>query len=162
MAIAVHRPRNLKLEKDTKTREDRSDSSTSDSVSCTFSQFDNRSSIRAQFVASFIDVFAPGSTAQYGKACAGNYLQDMFPTFVGNSPVLDKAVTALSTAFLAKRNNDLRLLSYSTGLYGEAIKIVHKRIGSRLKCGQDELFATVIFQLYEVCIHFLIQSFATY
>lgn len=86
----------------------------------------------------------------------------MFPTFVGNSPVLDKAVTALSSAFLAKRNSDLRLLSYSTGLYGEAIKIVQNRIGSRLKCGQDELFATVIFQLYEVRIHLLIQSFAIY
>ena len=113
-------------------------------------------------MASFIDVFAPGSTAQYGKAYTGNYLQDMFPTFVGNSPVLDKAVTALSSAFLAKRNNDLRLLSYSTGLYGEAIKIVHRRIGSGLKCGQDELFATVIFQLYEVCIPFLFQLVAIY
>ncbi|KAJ6102027.1 hypothetical protein N7486_004454 [Penicillium sp. IBT 16267x] len=86
-----------------------------------------------------------------GKSGAVMHLQDTFPNFIGTSPVLDKAVTALSSAFLAKRNQDYQLLSYSTRLYGESLQIVHRRIRSGRNCSQDFLFATVIFQLYEIC-----------
>lgn len=98
----------------------------------------------------FIDFFEPSAVIRDRKCRAVTHLQDTFPSFVGSSPVLDKAVTALSAAFLAKAKRDNDLLMYSTRLYGQALQIVHGRIHSGRKCGQDPLFATVIFQIYEV------------
>lgn len=103
-------------------------------------------------MASFIDCFAPSPLIRDGKAYVGLHLQDTFVTFIGRSPVLDKAITALGTAFLAKRQQDSGLLRYSTMLYGDALRTVHSKIQSGRHCGQDSLFATVIFQLYEVCL----------
>lgn len=108
--------------------------------------------VRTQVVANFIDSYAPSALVCDGKSGAFMHLQDTFPIFIGRSPVLDKAVTALSSAFLAKRNQDYQLLSYSTRLYGESLQIVHRRIQTGRNCSQDFLFATVIFQLYEVCV----------
>lgn len=102
-------------------------------------------------MANFIDLYAPSAQVSDGKSGAYMHLQDTFPIFIGRSSVLDKAVTALSSAFLAKRNQDYQLLSYSTRLYGESLQIVHRRIQAGRNCSQDFLFATVIFQLYEVC-----------
>jgi hypothetical protein len=108
--------------------------------------------VRTQVVANFIDMYAPSALVWDAKSESSMHLQDTFPIFIGRSPVLDKAVTALSSAFLAKRNQDHRLLSYSTRLYGESLQIVHQRIQTGRNCSQDFLFATVIFQLYEVCV----------
>ncbi|KAJ5403532.1 hypothetical protein N7509_003403 [Penicillium cosmopolitanum] len=113
-------------------------------------RFDDNPSVRTQFVASFISHFAPSCPVLDGKTGKAVRLQDTFPAFVGSSPILDKAVTAMSCALLAKRRKDFQLLSYSTRLYGEALKTVHSRIANASRCGLDELFATVIFQLYEV------------
>lgn len=115
-------------------------------------RFDINPGVRTQFVANFIDSFSPAPIDRDGKAGVIMHLQDAFPEFIGRSPVLDKAITALSSAFLAKRNQDQRLLRYSTKLYGEALRTVHGRIQSGRKCGQDSLFTTVIFQIYEVCL----------
>ncbi|KAJ5678729.1 hypothetical protein N7462_006973 [Penicillium macrosclerotiorum] len=114
------------------------------------SHFNVNSGVRTQFVANFIDCFEPSAEIRDGKGAAVTHLQDTFPLFVSSSLVLDKAITALSAAFLAKRQHDPDLLVYSTRLYGEALQIVHSRIQSGRKCGQDSLFATVIFQLYEL------------
>lgn len=113
-------------------------------------RFDVNAGIRTQFVANFLDLFTPSTQVRDGKGLASIHLQDTFPEFIGGSVVLDKAVTALGLAFLAKRQQDYHLLQYSTRLYGEALQIVHNRIRMGRKCGQDSLFATVIFQLYEV------------
>lgn len=80
------------------------------------------------------------------------HLQGTFPSFVGSSAVMDKAVTALSVAFLAKAKLDSDMLVYSTRLYGQTLQIVHSRIRSGRKCGPDVLYATVILQIYEVCL----------
>ncbi|KAJ5526711.1 hypothetical protein N7513_010870 [Penicillium frequentans] len=106
--------------------------------------------VRTQVVANFIDSYAPSALVYDGKSGKFMHLQDTFPIFIGRTPVLDKAVTALSSAFLAKRNQDYQLLSYSTRLYGESLQIVHRRIQTGRHCSQDFLFATVIFQLYEL------------
>ena len=55
--------------------------------------------------------------------------------FVGSSPVLDKAVTSLSSAFFVKRDQDFGLSMYSLGLYGKALRIAHSRIRLGQKCG---------------------------
>ncbi|RJE19077.1 hypothetical protein PHISCL_08585 [Aspergillus sclerotialis] len=113
-------------------------------------RFDVNPAIRTGFVAKFIDVFAPPSTVRDGNLGDVIHLQDTFPAFIGCSPILDRAVCALSLALLSKRNGDSPLLLYSAELYGEALRMVHRRIQSGRKCDQDELFATVVFQLYEL------------
>jgi hypothetical protein len=113
-------------------------------------RFDVNPGTLTRFVANFIDFFEPSAVIRDGKCRAVTHLQDTFPSLVGSSPVLDKAVTALSAAFLAKAKGDNDLIIYSTRLYGQAPQIVHRRIHIGRKCGQDSLFATVIFQIYEV------------
>ncbi|KAJ5586833.1 uncharacterized protein N7459_002598 [Penicillium hispanicum] len=113
-------------------------------------RFDVNPTIRTQFIANFIDCFVPSAAVRGGKGDAATHLQETFPVFIGTSPILDKAVTALSSAFFAKRNHDYQLLRHSTRLYAESLQIVHRRIRMGRKCGQDSLFATVVFQLYEL------------
>lgn len=71
-------------------------------------------------MAGFISPFAPSSTVFDGKTGKAVRLQDTLPVFVGNSPILDKAVTAMSC--------DSQLLFYRTSLYGETTKTGHSRI----------------------------------
>lgn len=126
-------------------------SSSSPEPDSNISRFDVNPETRIQFVANFVDCFEPSAVIRDGKYHTFTHLQDTFPGFVGSSPVLDKAVTALSAAFLAKTKQNNDLLTYSTRLYGQILQTVHSRIHSGRKCGQDLLFATVIFQIYEVC-----------
>jgi hypothetical protein len=79
-------------------------------------RFDVNPETRTQFVASFIDCFSPSAVIRDGKGSAVMHLQDTFPSFVGSSAVMDKAVTALSVAFLAKAKLDSDMLVYSTRL----------------------------------------------
>jgi hypothetical protein len=55
-----------------------------------------------QFVASFVDYFEPTAVIRDGICRTLTHLQDIPPGFVGSIPVLDKAVTAPSAAYLAK------------------------------------------------------------
>ncbi|KAJ5106387.1 hypothetical protein N7456_003062 [Penicillium angulare] len=113
-------------------------------------RFNTNAEVRTQVVANFLDSFSPSPLIRDGKVGGVLHIGHTFPIFIGQSPVLDKAVTALSSAFLAKRSRDLHLLQYSARLYGEALQIVHGRIRSGRRCGQDSLFATVFFQFYEL------------
>lgn len=73
------------------------------------------------------------------------------PTLIGNSPLLDKAIGSLSSAFLAKQNKDERLLQYSTKLYSSAMENLQGKIRLGRSLGKDLLYTTIIFQVYEVC-----------
>lgn len=142
----VWRPRNAS----NKIKDPKALAASTDKTESSILRFDVNPGVRTQFVANFIDSFSPAPIDRDGKVGVIMHLQDAFPEFIGRSPVLDKAITALSSAFLAKRNQDQQLLQYSTKLYGEALRTVHGRIRSGRKCGQDSLFTTVIFQIYEV------------
>jgi hypothetical protein len=86
-------------------------------------RFDVNPGTRTQCVANFIDFFEPSTAIRDGKYHAVTHLQDTFPSFVGRSPVLYKAVTALSAAFLAKaKETTIANVQYKTIWLGAAYR----------------------------------------
>lgn len=121
-----------------------------------FPRLNNNAEVRSQLLASFVGGFLPSSRhLQDGKDT--NILKTL-PELCGNSPLLDRALLSLSSAFLAKQHNDDRLLGYSTKLYNNSMEIMHGKIKSGKGLGQDVLYTTVVFQLYEVSVTILIAS----
>lgn len=109
-------------------------------------RFNARPEVRSQLLASFINSFLP--PAQFLKT--NKILYETLPDLVGGSPLLDKTVISLSSAFVAKNNCDDRLLQYSTKLYGQAMELLHGKIMKGKGLGKDLLYTTIIFQVYEV------------
>ncbi|CAK36879.1 mitochondrial ribosomal protein L27 family protein [Aspergillus niger] len=113
-----------------------------------FPRLNNNAEVRSQLLASFVGGFLPSSRhLQDGKDT--NILKTL-PELCGNSPLLDRALLSLSSAFLAKQHKDDRLLGYSTKLYNNSMEIMHGKIKSGKGLGQDVLYTTVVFQLYEL------------
>lgn len=112
-------------------------------------RFDARPEIRSQFLSSFIDGYLP--PGQYLQNGTNMNLFQTLPGLIGNSPLLDKAIASLSSAFLAKQNQDDRLLQYSTKLYSSAMENLQGKIRLGRSLGKDLLYTTIIFQVYEVC-----------
>lgn len=104
--------------------------------------------IRSQLLQSFIDWYSPQAHCLAGGS--ERHILETLPDLSRSSRLLDKAITSLSSAFLAKQNKDDRLLQYSTRLYGNAIQMLHGQINSGNILGMDVLYTTVIFQIYEV------------
>ncbi|PYH96342.1 hypothetical protein BO71DRAFT_321053 [Aspergillus ellipticus CBS 707.79] len=104
--------------------------------------------VRSLLLTSFIESYLPPS--EYLQDATGKNLLETFPQLSGRSPLLDRAITSLSSAFLAKQNKDDRLLQYSSRLYNNSMEIMHRMIRSGKSLGQDVLYTTVIFQLYEL------------
>jgi len=109
-------------------------------------RFNARPEVRSQLLASFINSFLP--PAQFLKTHKSLY--ETLPDLVGGSPLLDRAVISLSSAFVVKNNRDDRLLQYSTKLYSQAMKLLHSKIMMGKGLGKDLLYTTIIFQVYEV------------
>lgn len=112
-------------------------------------RFDARPEMRSQMLSSFIDGYLP--PGQYLQNGTNMNLFQTLPTLIGNSPLLDKAIGSLSSAFLAKQNKDERLLQYSTKLYSSAMENLQGKIRLGRSLGKDLLYTTIIFQVYEVC-----------
>ncbi|PLB46710.1 hypothetical protein P170DRAFT_448500 [Aspergillus steynii IBT 23096] len=104
--------------------------------------------VRSQLLQSFIDWYSPPS--QYLAGDSKRHILEILPDLSRGSQLLDKAITSLSSAFLAKQNKDDHLLQYSTRLYGNAIRMLHGQINSGNILGMDVLYTTVIFQIYEL------------
>lgn len=109
-------------------------------------RFNARLEVRSQLLAAFINNFLP--PAQLLKT--NKNLYETLPDLIGGSPLLDKAVISLSSAFVAKNNRDDRLLQYSTKLYSQAMELLHRKIRMGKGLGKDLLYTTIIFQVYEV------------
>lgn len=105
---------------------------------------------RVQLLTSFINEYLPSS--YYLKDETGKNLLHTLPGVIGDSSLLDKAIVSLSSAFLAKQNNDDHLLHYSTDLYTNAMRQLRKKILSGDNYGKDLLYTTVLFQIYEVSL----------
>ena len=106
-------------------------------------RLDVNTEVRIQLLQSFIDLYSPQSHSK-------RHILDTLPDLSRGSRLLDKAITSLSSAFLAKQNKDDHLLQYSTRLYGNTIRTLHGQINSGNILGKDVLYTTVIFQIYEV------------
>ncbi|KAK6832764.1 hypothetical protein RU639_004384 [Aspergillus parasiticus] len=104
--------------------------------------------VRSQLFQSFIDGYLPQS--QYICDRTGKNILQTLPDLSRSSLLLDKAVVALSTAFLAKQNQDRHLLQNSTKIYGNAIQMLNGKISSGRALGKDVLYTTIIFQIYEL------------
>ncbi|KAL2821368.1 hypothetical protein BDW59DRAFT_110418 [Aspergillus cavernicola] len=104
--------------------------------------------LRSQLLATFIVSYLPPS--HYLRDNSGRNLFQTFPDITGGSAILEKAVISLSAVYLAKQNQDDRLLQYSTKLYGITLRTLHGRITSGVKLGQDVLYTTVLLQIYEL------------
>ncbi|KAL4891680.1 hypothetical protein BDV59DRAFT_203275 [Aspergillus ambiguus] len=104
--------------------------------------------LRSQLFQCFVDCFVPSS--EYIRDSTGKNILQTLPDLAGDSRLLDKAVISLSSAFLAKQNQDRHLLEYSTKLYGNAIRMLNGKIRSGSTLGKDVLYTTVVFQIYEL------------
>lgn len=113
-------------------------------------QLNTNVEVRSQLFQSFIDRYLPQS--QYIRDRTGENILQTLPDLSGSSLLLDKAVVALPTAFLAKQNQDRHLLQNSTKIYGNAIQMLYGKISSGRALGKDALYTTIIFQIYEVCL----------
>ena len=114
----------------------------------TIPRFDARPEIRSQLLASFIDCYLP--PAEYLHNGSNRNLFERLPELSGGSPLLDKAIGSLSSAFVAKQNRDGRLLQYSTRLYSQAMELLQGKIKMGRGFGKDLLYTTILFQVYEV------------
>lgn len=108
-------------------------------------RFDARPEIRSQLLSSFVDTYLPTS-----QLLPNANLFKTLPGLVGGSPLLDKAIASLSSAFVATQNQDDRLLQYSTKLYSNAMETLQGKIKMGKSLGKDLLYTTIIFQVYEV------------
>ncbi|KAJ1711705.1 hypothetical protein NYO67_6146 [Aspergillus flavus] len=111
-------------------------------------QLNTNVEVRSQLFQSFIDRYLPQS--QYIRDRTGKNILQTLPDLSGSSLLIDKAVVALSTAFLAKQNQDRHLLQNSTKIYGNAIQMLYGKISSGRALGKDVLYTTIIFQIYEL------------
>ncbi|KAF9883794.1 hypothetical protein FE257_002778 [Aspergillus nanangensis] len=98
--------------------------------------------VRSQLFQSFVDWYLPPS--EYLQEGTGKNILQTLPDLTTSSQILDKAVTSLSSAFLARQNRDTRLLEYSTRLYGNAIQHLNRKIRSRGDLGHDVLYTTLV------------------
>ncbi|KAJ0422312.1 hypothetical protein BJY00DRAFT_81718 [Aspergillus carlsbadensis] len=104
--------------------------------------------LRAQLLMSFIETYLP--QPHYLCDSTGRSLLQTLPSLTGGSAVLETAAISVSTAFLAKQNQDECLLRYSSKLYGKILKTLHGKITSGTKLGQDILYTTIVLQIYEL------------
>ncbi|KAE8411653.1 hypothetical protein BDV36DRAFT_305526 [Aspergillus pseudocaelatus] len=111
-------------------------------------QLNTNVEVRSQLFQSFIDSYLPQS--KYICDRTGKNILQTLPDLSGSSLLLDKAVVALSTAFLAKQNQDRNLLQNSTQIYGNAIQMLNGKISSGRTFGKDVWYTTIIFQIYEL------------
>lgn len=111
-------------------------------------RFNTRPEIRSQFLSSFIDSYLPPK--DYLKNGKNTNMFLLLPSLMGSSPLLDKAIASLSSAFLAKQNSDDRLLQYSMKLYSSAMENLQGKIRLGKNLGKDLLYTTMVFQVYEV------------
>ncbi|EIT81813.1 hypothetical protein AO1008_05419 [Aspergillus oryzae 100-8] len=98
-------------------------------------QLNTNVEVRSQLFQSFIDRYLPQS--QYIRDRTGKNILQTLPDLSGSSLLIDKAVVALSTAFLAKQNQDRHLLQNSTKIYGNAIQMLYGKISSGRALGKD-------------------------
>lgn len=104
--------------------------------------------LRSQLLSSFIESYLP-MKPQLHDSTGRNFLAAL-PELAQGSVILEKAGICLASVFLAKQNQDDRLLQYSSKLYGNTLRSVHGKITSGANLGQDILNTTVVLQLYEV------------
>ncbi|KAL5339080.1 hypothetical protein BJX70DRAFT_178119 [Aspergillus crustosus] len=106
--------------------------------------------LRSQLLTTFIDSYIP--QREYLHDIAAQNLLHTLPdlTGAGGSAILERAAICLSTGYLAKQNQDERLLQYSNMLYGNTLIALNSRITSGAKLGQDILYTTVVLQNYEL------------
>ncbi|KAL3472889.1 hypothetical protein BJX99DRAFT_206543 [Aspergillus californicus] len=107
-----------------------------------------RPELRSQLLATFIESYLPPK--HYLQDSTGRNLLQTLPDLTGASVVLEKAIISLSAVFLAKQNDDDRLLQYSTRLYGITLRALNGMITSGAKLGKYVLYTTVILQIYEL------------
>ncbi|KAL3463393.1 hypothetical protein BJX64DRAFT_120231 [Aspergillus heterothallicus] len=104
--------------------------------------------LRAQLLTNFIESYTPQQ--HYLRDSTGRSLLQTLPGLTGRSAILDKAVVSVSAAFLAKQSQDEWMLHYSSKLYGNILKVLHGRITSGTKLGEDVLYTTILLQIYEL------------
>ncbi|KAL4907294.1 hypothetical protein BDW74DRAFT_122842 [Aspergillus multicolor] len=104
--------------------------------------------LRVQLLTAFIERYLPQQP--HLRDSTGRTFLEALPDLTGGSVVLVKAGISLAAVFLAKQNQDDRLLQYSSKLYGNTLKTIQGRIKSGAKLGQDILYTTLILQLYEL------------
>ncbi|RDW70609.1 Zn(II)2Cys6 transcription factor domain-containing protein [Aspergillus mulundensis] len=104
--------------------------------------------LRVQLLTAFIEGYLPQQPHLRDRT--GRTFLEALPDLTGGSAILEKAGISLAAVYLAKQNQDDRLLQYSSKLYGNTLKTLQGRIKSGAKLGQDVLYTTVILQLYEL------------
>ncbi|KAL4806868.1 hypothetical protein BDV18DRAFT_120753 [Aspergillus unguis] len=104
--------------------------------------------LRSQLLSTFIESYLP--LRQNLHDSSGRSFLATLPELSQGSAILEKAGICLASVFLAKLNQDDRLLQYSSRLYGNTLRNVHGKITSGATFGQDILYTTVVLQLYEL------------
>ncbi|KAJ5669055.1 hypothetical protein N7462_010125 [Penicillium macrosclerotiorum] len=105
--------------------------------------------LREQVFSSYIDIFFPNQEA-HSSVDLWHYLISGISALPQKSTMLQKAVSAISCAYLGKLNNDDRIFQYGIQLYNIAIRHMSSMI-SRDAYSDDIIYTTVIFQELETC-----------
>lgn len=107
---------------------------------------------RAQFLSTFIDSFLP---AREDGVDRGNII-DSLPSLLGQSQLLDNAITALCTIFVGVKNDDGCLQQAAMRLYSCTLKDMLCAIRRVSKPTDDILYTTVVLGYYEVSYLYLL------
>lgn len=102
--------------------------------------------LRSQFLSHFIDVFLPSPNETVDR---GNIISAL-PSLLGESKLLDDAITAVSTIFLGITNHDLRLKQDAMRLYSSTLQGMLRAILRSSKPSDDLLHTSVVLGYYEV------------
>ena len=105
--------------------------------------------VRSQFLSFFVDAFLPAPSHGLDR---GNII-DLLPSMLGQSPVLDNAITALCSLFIGKTYKDEALKQDALRLYTITLQGLLRSIQKVAVPPDDTLYATVVLGYYEVSSH---------
>ena len=112
-------------------------------------QVDHNPALRCQLVAAFLNAYLPSVTTPYRRL--GGDFTGALPFRLGDSPMLDYAITALCAVYVGSSWQDNMLQQEGVGSYAKAVQCLRNCI-KRPTTSRDMLYVTAALQTYEVSL----------
>lgn len=105
--------------------------------------------IREQLFATFMGAYFPTQSEGDSQVDSWRYLISSFHVLPNKTLMLQRALSAISCAYVGRLNDDDRLSHHGIQLYNSSMRSMSKMLCTRTHT-EDALYATVIFQMIEV------------
>lgn len=107
--------------------------------------------MREQLFATFMGVYFPADAAGSSQVDPWRYLISSFHVLPHKTMMLQRALSAIASVYIARTNNDERLSHHGIQLYNSSMRSMSKMLCTKSHT-EDALYATIIFQMIEVSL----------